>query len=249
VATLSHNIFPASSGFVAVAPTTVLDTFLEPLPIAAGGFRTVTVGGVGGVPATGVVPVLSIAVLGWDAGFVQLYPTGQAQPNSSQFSLSEFELVTDIEVVPMGTNSQITLFSFGESDMQIDVIGYIPLGGSFSPASPVRILDTRTGSGAPQGVLAAGAQLDLGVAGAGGVPGGATDALAIVTTVNATAVGSLTVWDTGGTAPVAPSVRWVTPASAQFVVVHLSAGGQATIKNSSSSTSIHVLVDIVGYFT
>ena len=240
VTTKPHNIFPASSGFVSVAPTTVLDTFEEPQPLAAGATRPVTVGGIGGVPATGVVPVLSVLVFGWDTGFVSLYPSGQSQPASSHFVVSDFEVVTDISVVSMGTNSQINVFTSREADLQIDVIGYMPLGGSFTPISPIRILDTRsTTSVAPS------AQRDVDV----NPIMGATDVLAIVATTNVTAVGSLMVWDKGATAPTAPTLRWDTPTKLQFVVIHLGADGDATIKNTSSSTSVDVIVDIHGYFT
>jgi hypothetical protein len=174
--TLSHNIFPASSNFVALAPTTVLDTLTEPGPIGANQTRQITVGGVGGVPASGAVPVLGIAVLSYDIGYMAVYPAGSSQPSSSHFALDENSYDSDVVVVPLGAAGAINLYTSQQVHVRVDVLGYLPTAGSFSPAIPFRILDTRS-----SGAIAAVAQRDV------AVPGGATDVLAIVSTLSATA--------------------------------------------------------------
>jgi hypothetical protein len=242
--TKPHSIFPASSNFIPVAPTTVLNSFSEPAPMPNGTMREVTVGGVAGVPMSGVAPVLSVAVLSYGPGYITLFPMGWAQPSMSQFALDTLSFVTDVEVIPLGIAGKINLYSSPMTDVRIDVIGYIPLGGSFVTIPGSRILDTRFTS-----PLAAGAQQDVVIAGKGGVPvGGATDVLAIVSTTETTAAGSLTIWDSGGAIPVAPAIRWPSPTSAQFVVIHLSGDGKMTVKNSSPTSSVHVLIDVYGFF-
>ena len=146
------------------------------------------------------------------------------------------------------SGGQVSLSTGSSADAQVQIIGYMPTGGAVTAPSPVRLLDTRTMSTA----FAAGEQRDITVAGAAGVPSGpgaATDVLAVVTSVSTTASGSLTIWDTGGSAASAPSMRWNRTPFAQFVILHLGAGGAVTVKNTSTSTSTHLLVDIYGYFT
>jgi len=59
-------------------------------------------------------------------------------------------------------------------------------GASYFPLTPSRLLDTRTGTGAPATKLGAGASIDLTVVGAGGVP--ASGVAAVVLNVTATDV-------------------------------------------------------------
>ena len=243
-ATLPHSIFPASSGFVSIAPTTALNTFNEPQPMATNSTRAVAVGGVGGVPATGVAPVLSVAAFAGSSGYTTLFPTGSPMPNATQVLLSAFAIETNIAVVPIGIGGQVNVFVSTTADIQIDVIGYLPLGASFNTMVPVRVLDTRFTSS-----IAAGAQLDVNLAGTGGVPVmGATDVIAIVATTNVNAAGSLMIWGKAETAPSSPSLRWDTTTSVQFVVIHVGTDGDATIRNTSSSTPVDVIVDLYGFF-
>ena len=244
LATVPHHIFPASSGYVAVAPTTLLDTLTESQPMAPQATRAITVGGVGGVPATGVAAVLSVAARSFTGGYLNLFSNGSPTPNTAQVLLAPNRRDTDFAVVPIGIGGQVNVFVSTTTDVRVDVVGYVPLGGSYNAASPVRVLDTRLT--AP---LAAGAQLDVVLAGAGGLPMGTTDVLAVVTIVETNPIGGLTIWDKGGTAPTSPSLRWDFGSTSQFVVMHIGADGSATIKNSGMPTSFHVIVDIYGYFT
>jgi hypothetical protein len=237
-AVMPHNIFPSSSNFIAVTPTTLLDTFSDPVPVGAGEMRTFNVGGVAGVPASGVVPVLSVAALSYASGYITFFASDQLQPPSGQLTLTDFSFVNDIEVIPMSASGQITVHSFEDADIRVDVIGYMALGASFAPVAPVRIVDTRFNTR-----FAAGEQRDV------GVPATATDALAIVTVVDTTGPGTLTVWDSGTAVPGAPTMRWLDRNFSQFVVIHLGTDGKLSIKNTSAAVSTHVLVDIVGYFT
>jgi hypothetical protein len=99
--------------------------------------------------------------------------------------------------------------------------------------------------------VAAGAPRNVTVAGVGGVAVGATDVLAVVVALPTTAAGgAFSIWDTGGTAPATPAMRWTadTTTYVQFVVAHLSVDGRVTVDNLSGSAT-HVLIDVYGYFT
>src|SRR5438128_7730336 len=70
-----------------------------------------------------------------------------------------------------------------------------PVGGTYHPLSPVRILDTRTGlRGVPRARLGTGGTLNVQVAGHGGVPAGVSAVVLTPTVTRTTAPSFLTVW-------------------------------------------------------
>jgi hypothetical protein len=114
------------------------------------------------------------------------------------------------------------------------------------PLAPARILDTRTGIGAPQAALGAGQTIDLQVTGVAGVPADAVGVLLNVTADGATAVTYLTAWPAGEARPDA-SVLNAVPGQAlpNFIEAKLGAGGKLSIYNFAGS--VNVIADIAGY--
>jgi hypothetical protein len=114
------------------------------------------------------------------------------------------------------------------------------------PLAPVRILDTRTGLGAPASALGSGQSLDLQVTGAAGVPVGAVGVLLNVTADGATEQTYLTIWPAGEQRPDASSLN---PAPGQpvpnFIEAKLGVDGKLSIYNFTGS--VHVLADVAGY--
>jgi hypothetical protein len=124
----------------------------------------------------------------------------------------------------------------------------IGVGGTYHPLQPARILDTRTGTGAPMAPIQAGGQLTVQVAGQGLVPSGAAGAVLNVTVTNTTAPGYLTVFPAGVTKPVASNLNWVPGQTVpNLVAVALGTGGSVTVFNSAGS--VDVIFDVAGYYT
>ena len=128
-------------------------------------------------------------------------------------------------------------------DVLGDLVGYYdptPGGLSYVPLPPARVLDTRSGGGAPIG---AGGVRTLTVAGAGGVPAsGATAAVVNVTATQGTRVGYLQVFETGKPEPNTSIVDYgANQTIANLAIVPLSSDGRLTVVNHSSGT-VHVLV-------
>ena len=120
----------------------------------------------------------------------------------------------------------------------------------FVPLSPVRILDTRIGLGtaaSSTAPLGPGGAINLQVAGAGGVPVGATAVVMNVTYTQATAAGFLTVWPAGQPRPNVSNLN-TQPGGTQpnLVTVKLGSGGQVSIFNFAGTT--HVIADVAGYY-
>jgi hypothetical protein len=114
------------------------------------------------------------------------------------------------------------------------------------PLAPVRILDTRSGVGAPQAPLGPGQSIDLQVTGVAGVPADAVGVLLNVTADGASEVTYLTVWPAGEVQPNA-SVLNAVPGQAlpNFIEAKLGAGGKLSIYNFAGS--VNVIADIAGY--
>jgi hypothetical protein len=114
------------------------------------------------------------------------------------------------------------------------------------PLAPVRILDTRSGIGAPAAPLGAGQSLDLQVTGVAGVPLGAVGVLLNITADGATETTYLTAWPAGADRPEA-SVLNAVPGQAlpNFIEAKLGADGKLSIYNFAGS--VNVIADVSGY--
>jgi len=117
----------------------------------------------------------------------------------------------------------------------------------FVPLTPVRILDTRDGTGGITGPIAAGGSFELQVTGVGGVPADATGVVMNVTGTEATDLSFITVWPAGEPRPNASNLN-LTPGQnlPNLVTVKLGAGGRLGFYNYAGTT--HLAADVAGYY-
>jgi hypothetical protein len=226
-------------------------------PVGPGGTVNVQVAGRGGVPATGVTAVAMNVTVTQPTGdgFLTISPTGSPRPLAANLNFTPGKTVPNLVVVKLGTNGQVDMFnSAGSTHVIYDVAGWFsddPTGndGRFQPLVPARILDTRTGTGAPAVRLGPGASLDLQVTGQGGVPAAGAEAVVMnVAVTNTTAESYLTVHPTGEPRPLAANLNWVPGATvSNRVIAKLGTGGRVTIYNNAGLTD--VIVDVNGWFT
>jgi hypothetical protein len=120
--------------------------------------------------------------------------------------------------------------------------------GEFTPVTPARILDTRTGLGGGGGPLGPGAVRSLQVAGVGGIPSAGVAAVVLnVTVADATALSHLTIWPEGGTFPVASNLNFSAGSTVpNLVTVKVGANGRVDIFNNAGSTQ--VVADVFGWY-
>ena len=149
----------------------------------------------------------------------------------------------------LGTNpSQLALF---EGSPGVVLNGPAPgptPPGDLVALSPSRRLDTRIGQGISRvGPLGPGEQIDMMVAGTGGVPNAnAVAAVMNVTAVNPTNAGYLTVWPAGEGQPDSSNLNF-RPADVvpNLVVCKLGRSGMVSLRNAVGNTD--VVADVVGY--
>ncbi|HXZ98710.1 MAG TPA: Ig-like domain-containing protein [Candidatus Binatia bacterium] len=163
---------------------------------------TLQVTGVGGpqgqsVPAGASAVVLNVTGVQGTAGtFLTVYPTGQALPTASNLNLSAGAIQANLVVASLGSNGQVTIYNArGSIDLVVDVEGYfapsVSNAGLYHLLTPIRVCDTRSGSGTPCSghPLGAGQWTRIDVAGTGSVP---SDGTAEAVAMNLTATGGTT---------------------------------------------------------
>ncbi|MGH9133844.1 MAG: HYR domain-containing protein, partial [Ilumatobacteraceae bacterium] len=176
---------------------------------------------------------------------------GTPLPVASSLNYSAGEVVPNELVAKVGAGGRICLYTYSETHLLADVVGYLPLGPGYSSLDPARLLDTRSANSTVDGLFAgagrrgAGSVTELVVAGRGGVSAGAAAVVVNVTVVDPSAPGFVTVFPCGTPLPVASSLNYsageVVP---NELVAKVGAGGRICLYTYSET---HLLADVVGY--
>src|SRR5439155_7501008 len=213
-------------------------------------------GGPSGVPATGVSAVV-INTTGTRATaftYLTVYPSGEARPLASNLNLPPGQDVPNLVTVKVGADGNVKVYNEnGNTDVVFDIVGWYGgwSGGSlFNGLSPVRILDTRIGQGAPAAKLGPNATMDVDVTNTfgSGVPASGVTAVVVNTTVDAPTTWSyLTVFPSDSPRPLASNLNFVAGQTVpNLVTVKVGADGKVKVYNNAGST--HVIFDVVGWY-
>ncbi|MBD0695073.1 hypothetical protein [Streptomyces sp. CBMA123] len=219
--------------------------------VGPGGVVSLQVAGVKGVPASGVTAVVMnvTAVDPAEPGHVTVYPDGEPLPDVSNLNFDTGRTVANLVTVPV-VNGKVDLRNAsGTVDLLADVTGYYGDSGStFSPTTPVRLLDTRSGIGARAGTVGTGGTVSVPVTALEGVPAAGVTAVVLnVTVTEPTADSQLTVHPHGTARPDTANLTFVAGQTTAGLVVVPVVDGRVTFFNGSGDT--HVIADLNGYFT
>ncbi|HEX3622442.1 MAG TPA: right-handed parallel beta-helix repeat-containing protein [Acidimicrobiales bacterium] len=249
----------AGATYTPLPPVRVLDTRtgLGAPPAKVGNqLLALQVAGQGGVPASGVSAVaLNVTVTDPNAeSFLTVWPTDVGRPLASNLNYLPGQTVPNLVIVKLGKDGKVDLFNnAGTTNIVADVAGWfgadsVALPGTYNPVLPARILDTRTGVGAPAAKVGPGATLSLSVDGVGGVPAGAVAAVVLnVTVADPSAVSFLTAWPDGDPRPLASNLNYVAGQTVpNLVVVKVGVGGKIDLFNDAGATD--VVVDVAGWY-
>jgi hypothetical protein len=251
----------APGGYHAVRPTRVLDTrsgLGARGPVALGSTTILTVTGAHDVPATGVAAVaLTVAVVAPTArGQLSASAHGAPAPATSNLNFEPGATTPNLVVVPVSSGGQVDLrLAGGTGSAQLigDIAGWVESGTATAPGSvrtvaPSRLLDTRSGNGAPAGAVHGGGTLRLVVAGRGGLPATGVGAVFL----NLTATGGTTAGQVTAGAQItrAVSTTSLSFANGQTVaaltLVQVSPAGTVDLRVTGAGT-VHLIADVAGY--
>jgi hypothetical protein len=255
----------AGSGFAAVEPSRVLDTRegvgspdakvgpAATIDLQVTGALTTADGGVVTVPGDARAVVLNVTATGATATTdVRVYPTptGSTVPEVSNLNVRLGQTTPNLVTVAVGQGGKVRLRNAaGSVDLIADLAGYYSASapGRFVPVAPTRFLDTRSGvGGAPIPVTASG-YVDLKVAGARGVPAGATAAVLNLTGTGVSASTDVRAFPVG--TPTVPTVsnlnltRGITRAN--LAIVKTGSDGRIRVRNGAGS--VNLIGDLAGY--
>lgn len=190
--------------------------------------------------------VLSVtAVDAKSDGFVTVHPGSTPRPVSSNLNYAQGQTIAGLTTVPASFDGSVLVYSHGETDLLVDVVGWVEAGATYTSISAARALDTRDMESAHGGFFGFYYEIDVNDA---GLPEGETKSVL----VNLTATESSA--DSGGfmtsfrsTAP-RPGTSMLNfrkhqnIANSAFVPV----SEDGTIRVFTNNFS-HVIVDIQGY--
>jgi hypothetical protein len=266
---LASNAVVAGRGaYQSLPPTRILDTRngtgAPKQPVGSNSSVDVKVTGTGSVPVNGVAAVvLNVTVTNTTASsYLTLWPTGFPRPLASNLNWAADNTVPNLVEVAVGINGSVSIYNaYGSVDVIFDVAGYVlaPTAspgpdGRFNAVVPVRVLDTRTGTGAVKAPVGAGKTITVQIGGMPGsnVPSSGVAAVVLnVTVTNATGTSYLTVWPAGGVLPLASNLNFAVGQTVpNRVVVQVGTGANAgKVSFYNASGNVDVIADVGGWFT
>ena len=226
-------------------------------PVASGHVVSVKVVGLGGIPASGVsAVVMTVTVSSPSAlGSVSLWASGAARPAVQNVEFAKGQTVSVEVVAPVGGNGYVDL---GVTDATVqlagDVSGYFLAGassaaGSFTAVPSARVLDTRSGIGAPKAPVASGHVVAVHIEGHGGVPASGVSAVLLTLLVPVpSATGSVSVWASGTARPAVQNVLFTKEQTVSTEVV-APVGSNGYVDLGVAGANVQLVGDVSGYFT
>ncbi len=238
----------------AVTPSRILDTrsgvsFRGAL--STGTQIDLRVAGCGGLPtgATGAVALNVTSTQSSTPSFVTVWPSGAERPEASSLNTEPGQDTPNLVIAGIGANGRVGLYNnAGSGHLVADTVAWFPGDSGFHPLTPARLLDTRTGVGAPSGPLGASGIVEVTVAGRGGVPMSGAEAVVVnLTSTAADTPSFITAWPTGSPRPEASSLNTEpgqdTP---NLAIARLGTVGRISLYNNAGRG--HLVADVVGWF-
>ena len=243
-----------ASRFNGLSPARVLDTRVgtgAPVaPVLGGSSIDVQVAGVGGVAGDADSVVLNVTVTGPTTdGFITVWPAGAAMPTASNLNFVPGQTVPNLVIAKLGAGGRVSMYnSQGASHLVADVLGYFSpnTGAKLIPIAPARLIDTRVDLGR---LPVDQTPLPVKVLDRGGVPATGVSAVVLnVTATDGTANGYVTVFPNGEAAPLASNLN-ITAGSTRANLVIAKVGADSSVALFNSNGTVHLIADVVGYFT
>jgi len=241
----------AGQSFEPVTPTRILDSRSGGARPGGGSIVTLQVAGVGAVPSNATAAALSVqAVDPTAAGFVTVFPCAASVPDVSSLNVIAGSNIANHAEVALSAAGTVCLYLSSAMHILVDLSGWYGASGTtqFHALTPVRALDTRKNIGL-SGAFAAQSNRSFTLAGVNGLPAAPVLRAVVgeVTSVDSKSVGFLTVHPCLAVVPQVSMVQtWASGNASTAVIGVDDDSGRWCIQ---TSVSMHVLVDVSGYFS
>lgn len=260
---------PTLQSFHRVTPTRLVDTRQglnsSAAPVAAGCVLALRPGSLGSLPTAARAVSLNLTLTNpVGAGYATVYPCDSGLPLASTLNFRAGQTVANQVTVPIDGNGEVCVYTHQKADLIVDLLGWfgpdagagatarqtaaVAPGDRFTPLTPVRVADTREGTGGTVGRIGPEAVLPVQVVAAGLVPASARASAVVlnVTATQAAFTGFLTVYACDGDRPLASNVNPVPGVDvAAHVVAPVSADGRICVYSHQPA---HIVVDLLGWY-
>ncbi len=248
--------------YVPLPPTRVLDTRNGTGgvtgPVGPGQTISIQVAGTAGVPVSGAsAVVLNVTVTDpSEPSYLTVYPEGTQLPLASDLNFTFGETVANLVEVQLGPSGGVSFFNqLGQIQVVADLEGYVSTAtngdaGLFTPVTPARLLDTRTGLGGTTGPVTPGQTIRVLVTGVGGIPSSGVGAVAFNLTATDTAGGSfITAYPDSEARPLASNLNFIGGETVANRVIVPVVDGYVDLYNDFTGSSAQLVLDVNGYFS
>ena len=219
-----------------------------------GSTTTLPVAGRGGVPVDAAAVIVNVAAVGaTQRGFVTVHPCLATPPLASSLNhVANVNRANEL-IASVDASGNICLFTSQAIHLVVDVVGYLPAGSTYTAISPARFLDTRANGetiddvSQREGLVGAGEEYELQIAGRPGVPAAATAVVVNVTAAGPVDRGFVTVHPCVTPRPNASSLNYVARVNgANELITQLDGDGKICL---FTDQPVNLIVDVVGWLS
>ncbi|HZV09426.1 MAG TPA: hypothetical protein VFF94_06690, partial [Novosphingobium sp.] len=187
-----------------------------------------------------------VPVGGQPLGYLTVWPQGGPRPVVSTLNNLTATIVANAALVPAGTGGGIATYADQNTQLVVDINGYFappgPGGLSLYPATPCRVIDTRSGNGAFSGTLSPPVDVTNSVC----APPSAAQAYVFNATVVPTgALGYLSLWPDGQGQPLVSTLNAFDGIITSNMAIVPSTNGKV---DAYASGITQLILDISSYF-
>ena len=220
-------------------------------PVVGGTMLEVPIAGRAAIPIGAEAAVMNVTAAGATGrGYLSVYPCGD-MPEYSSLNFGTDHPVANELIAELSPNGTVCIFASTTTNVIVDAVGHIPANSAYVPDGPNRLADTRIPWVAADdgftatGPVVGGTEIEVDIAGRGGIAEDAEAAVMNVTAAGATGRGYLSVYPCGDM-PEYSSLNFGTDHPvANELIAELSPDGTVCI---FASTTTNVIVDAVGHF-
>lgn len=180
---------------------------------------------------------LGVAI-SWGDGTTEVLTANASEPLVSKHAYAEVgEYTVTVTVTDPTTNTQA-----------VNKVTVKTLASDFTPHAPLRLLDTRNGTGQEKGKVHAYSTTSIKVTGNGTIPDGVTAVVLNLTVTNTTASGHIIAWGTGRDRPKTSSINYAPGETVpNLVIMPVGRDGYVNLDNRGWE-SVDLIADVTGYF-
>ena len=262
--TVGDSVTTKGTDYTPYGPTRLLDTRQNQggssSQLANSGSIKLKIAGTGTIPANVTAVALNLTVVNaTGSGYIQADTGTDTGTSTVNYSKQTGAIYSNAVIAQVASDGTVTLRNFGAApavkvDLIADLTGYFaPAAGSaYDFITPVRLMDTRKGTGAPKAKLAAKQTDVLPIDGATSLPASGITAVTVnITATNTVSTGYLLAYPDKAALPISSTLNWNgSTTKAATAIVQVGTDGAIDVYNGGAGTAAtDVIVDVTGYFT